>query len=217
MHAVLKCVHPLRRLEQGELRAPGTLHPRRHTLPSMGRYRGRHPTGHGECRCDGGPRHRSRPRQLRLRRRRAPWPSAGGASTAASSRPSPGCPRSAGWRPCTRASATCSTSTSPMPSRLKHCISVRTFAQLSRSDRHAASCCWPPASAGSAASTTPRSRSRARCAAPAAPTRARSRAWSRRCCRCRRSPRPDHAADALAVAICHANHAPFAAAAAVAG
>ena len=30
-------------------------------------------------------------------------------------------------------------------------------------------------------------------------------------------PRPDHAADALAVAICHANHAPFAAAAAVAG
>ena len=25
-------------------------------------------------------------------------------------------------------------------------------------------------------------------------------------------PRPDHAADALAVAICHANHAPFAAA-----
>ena len=33
----------------------------------------------------------------------------------------------------------------------------------------------------------------------------------------RSSPRPDHAADALAVAICHANHAPFAAAAAVAG
>jgi crossover junction endodeoxyribonuclease RuvC len=30
-------------------------------------------------------------------------------------------------------------------------------------------------------------------------------------------PRPDHAADALAVAICHANHAPLAAAAAVAG
>ena len=30
-------------------------------------------------------------------------------------------------------------------------------------------------------------------------------------------PRPDHAADALAVAICHANQAPFAAAAAVAG
>jgi crossover junction endodeoxyribonuclease RuvC len=30
-------------------------------------------------------------------------------------------------------------------------------------------------------------------------------------------PRPDHAADALAVAICHANHAPFVAAAAVAG
>jgi crossover junction endodeoxyribonuclease RuvC len=30
-------------------------------------------------------------------------------------------------------------------------------------------------------------------------------------------PRPDHASDALAVAICHANHAPLAAAAAVAG
>ncbi len=30
------------------------------------------------------------------------------------------------------------------------------------------------------------------------------------------APRPDHAADALAVAICHANHAPLAAAAAVA-
>ena len=39
---------------------------------------GRHPTGHGECRSDGGPRHRSRPRQLRLRRRRAAWPSARG-------------------------------------------------------------------------------------------------------------------------------------------
>jgi crossover junction endodeoxyribonuclease RuvC len=30
-------------------------------------------------------------------------------------------------------------------------------------------------------------------------------------------PRPDHASDALAVALCHANHAPLAAAAAVAG
>ena len=34
----------------------------------------------------------------------------------------------------------------------------------------------------------------------------RSSAWSRRCCALPEPPRPDHAADALAVAICHANH-----------
>ena len=39
----------------------------------------------------------------------------------------------------------------------------------------------------------------------------------RRCSACPTPPLPDHAADALAVAICHANHAPLAAAAAVAG
>src|SRR5919108_507164 len=36
------------------------------------RHPGRHPTRHGEWLPDGGPRHRSRPRQHRLRRRRAP-------------------------------------------------------------------------------------------------------------------------------------------------
>ena len=46
------------------------------------------------------------------------------------------------------------------------------------------------------------------------PRRPRTRfsGWSRRCWRCQELPRPDHAADALAVAICHANGAPMAAA-----
>ena len=42
-----------------------------------------------------------------------------------------------------------------------------------------------------------------------APTRTRSSGWSARCCRCPSRPQPDHAADALAVAICHANGAPL--------
>ena len=37
-------------------------------------------------------------------------------------------------------------------------------------------------------------------------------AWFRPCSHCPRSPKPDHAADALAVAICHANGAPLQAA-----
>ena len=67
----------------------------------------------------------------------------------------------------------------------------------------------PPASAASRASPTRPSRSRARSAAPAARPRTRSSGWSRRCCALPEPPRPDHAADALAVAICHANHAPL--------
>ena len=39
--------------------------------------------------------------------------------------------------------------------------------------------------------------------------RTRCSGWSRRCSRCAELPRPDHAADALAVAICHANGAPL--------
>ena len=56
---------------------------------------------------------------------------------------------------------------------------------------------------------TRRSRSRAPSAAPAARPRTRCSGWSRRCSSLDELPRPDHAADALAVAICHANGAPL--------
>ena len=63
---------------------------------------------------------------------------------------------------------------------------------------------------GIPAPATRPSRSRARSAARAARRRTRSGGWCRRCWASSRCPTPDHAADALAVAICHANHAPLA-------
>ena len=72
-----------------------------------------------------------------------------------------------------------------------------------RSDRRAASRCWPPRRPASSASPTRRRRSRWRSAAPAPPARSRSSGWSARCSALPEPPHPDHAADALAVAICH--------------
>ena len=110
-----------------------------------------------------------------------------------------------------RAWASCSTSTSPTPSLSKHCFSVRTSRTAFAVGQARGVVLLAAGQRGIAVRRLhARSRSRARSAAAAAPTRTRWRAWSRRCCRCREPPRPDHAADALAVAICHANHAPFA-------
>ena len=58
-------------------------------------------------------------------------------------------------------------------------------------------------SAASPASPTRRRRSRWPSAAPAAPARNRCSGWSAPCSACPSRPTPDHAADALAVAICH--------------
>ena len=64
----------------------------------------------------------------------------------------------------------------------------------------------------SRASRIRRRRSSRRSAAAARPRRSRCSAWSARCSRCPSRRDPDHAADALAVAICHANGAPLKAA-----
>ena len=66
-----------------------------------------------------------------------------------------------------------------------------------------------PARRARRAPTRP-SRSRARSAATAGPTRTRSPGWSRGCSGWPSPPSPDHAADALAVAICDLNRAPLA-------
>ena len=151
--------------------------------------------------------------QHRLRRRRAPRRTARGARRRRDHRRPPG--RRAG-APAGRhprgASTRCSPSTRQPPSRWRSCTSARTCAPRSRSGTRAASRCSPPGGAACRAPATRRSRSRARCAATAAPTRTRWRAWSSALLGLREPPRPDHAADALAVAICHANCAPLASA-----
>ena len=97
---------------------------------------------------------------------------------------------SAGWPISTPASGSCSTHTAPTRWRSRSCTSAPTSAPRSRSARPAAWCCWPPGSAASRRAPTRPSRSRARCAATAAPARTRSAGWSPGCSGCppRRHP-----------------------------
>ena len=87
--------------------------------------------------------------------------------------------------------------------RSRTSTSARTCARRWPSARRAGSRCSPPHSAASPASPTRRRRSRWPSAAPARPARNRSSGWSAPCSACPSLPTSDHAADALAVAICH--------------
>ena len=135
-------------------------------------------------------RHRPGNREHRLRRRpqRRLAPSG---PRPGRDRDAPGGARSsAGWPRSTRASASCSTRTGPTRWRSRSCTSAPTCGPRSRSDRPAAWCCWPPASAACPRAPTPPSRSRARSAATGAPTRTRSRGWWPGCSGWRRRRRP---------------------------
>ena len=156
------------------------------------------------------PRHRSRRGQHRLRRRRAPARAAGRARRRrdrdggrAGRRRAPGAHPRARRRADGRVPARRGRGRGPLlrrerPLGVRGRPGARGRDARRRPARRAAA---PP---------TRRSRSRPRSAAPAARPRTRCSGWSRRCWRCRSCPKPDHAADALAVAICHANGAPMA-------
>ena len=93
-------------------------------------------------------------------------------------------------------------------SRSRTSTSARTSARRSPSARPAASRCWPPPSAGSRASTTRRRRSRWPSAAAARRAKRQVQQMVGALLGLARPPESDHTADALAVAICHAGHAP---------
>ena len=85
------------------------------------------------------------------------------------------------------------------------CSSRATSRRRSRSARPAGSCCWPPPSTGRRSARRPRTRSRARSRATAPPTRSRSQRMVQLVLGMSELPRPDDAADALAIATWVAN------------
>ena len=101
----------------------------------------------------------------------------------------------------------------PRPTRWRSrsCTSAPTSGRRSRSGRRAASCCWPPASAASPSrSYTPQQVKSAVCGNGRADKDQVARMVAR-LLGLAGAADPDHAADALAVAICDLNRAPLAA------
>ena len=91
-----------------------------------------------------------------------------------------------------------------MPSRSRSRSSAPTPAPRSLSGRPRGAVLVASALAGVECAEYAPGRSSRPCAATAAPRRRRCSGWCRRCSRCDAPPEPHHAADALAVAICHA-------------
>ena len=145
-----------------------------------------------------------------LRRRRAAWPAARRRRRRGHRHPPPGCPRSAGWRPCTPASSELIEEHRPDAVALEalyfgqnvaHSFRGRAGARRRAAGRRPARDrlrrLHPAAGQGRGVRHRPRRQGAGRAHGPDAARR------------CPALPRPDHAADALAVAICHANHAPL--------
>ena len=183
-------------------------------LPSQARWRwtlrGRRPLAHGESRTHDRARHRPRPRQHGVRRGGAPRRAPRGArrrlrrdaarhGRRAAPRRDPRAHLRAARRACARRRRARGALL-----RRQRALGLRGRAGARGRDARRR-----PARRSRAPATRP-SRSRARSAARAARRRTRSGGWCRRCWACAEVPPPDHAADALAVAICHANHAPLA-------